>query len=344
METEKYAVKTDATAAAVPHSGAADDAVAPHPGRALSGAYSPRFRWQFLLPPYWPAWLGLLLLRLGVYLPRRLWNAVGALLGALYYRGSRKRRCVARANIALCFPSLDAAARERLVRDHFRAAMQCLCDLGWLWWAPRPRLERFVRLEGAAHIEAASAAGRPVIALTAHSVALEMGLVLSLHRPYVAFIKPLRNGLMDFYFARGRARFGALLITRSSGLRPLLRALEGGRVLYFLPDEDLGVRDSVFAPFFGEPAATLTTLGRLAAHTNAAVLPVYTRRRADGGGYDIVIAAPLADFPSGDPLADATRMNAVLEAGIRAAPSEYLWTFKRFKNRPPGAAAVYDEC
>lgn len=311
---------------------------------APAGVYRPAFRWQFLLPPYWPAWIGLLLLRLGVYAPRRLWNACGWLLGEMYYRASGKRRCVARANIAVCFPALEPAARERLVRRHFHESMQCLCDLGWLWWAPRRRLERFVRLEGLAHVDAAVAAGKPVITLTAHAVALEMGLVLSLHHRYAAFVKPLRHGLMDYYFARGRARFGAISFPRSSGLRPLLRALDRGIGLYFLPDEDLGVRDSVFAPFFGEPAATLTTLGRLAAHTGAVVLPVYTRRRADGSGYDVIVTPPLADFPTGDSVADATRMNAVLETGIRAAPSQYLWTFKRFKNRPAGASPIYDEC
>ena len=312
--------------------------------KTIASVHRPVFRWRYLLPVYWPAWIGLLLLRLGIYLPRRLWTACGWLLGELYYRASRKRRCVAHANIAICFPALDAAAQARLVRAHFHEALQSLCDLGWLWWASRARLERFVRLEGLAHLQAATARGKPVITLTAHATTLEMGMVLSLHHPHVAFIKPLRNGLMDYFFARGRTRFGAVLIPRDSGLRPLLRALDRGIGLYFLPDEDLGVRDSVFAPFFGELAATLTTLARIAAHTDAAVLPVYTRRRSDGSGYDVVVEPPLADFPSGDAVADATRMNAVIEAGIRAAPSQYLWTFKRFKNRPPGAPGVYDAC
>lgn len=313
-------------------------------GVDLAGSHQPAFEWRFLLPMYWPVWLALFALRLGLYAPRRLWNACGWFLGEAYYRASRKRRCVARANIAICFPALDPVARERLVRTHFHEAMQCMCDLGVLWWAPRERVERFVRLQGIAHLDAITARGQAAIILTAHAVALEMGSVLSLHHAYAALVKPLRNRLMNYFFARGRARFGAVLFARNSGLRPLLRALDRGIVLYFLPDEDLGVRDSVFVPFFGEPAATLTSLGRIAAHVQAAVLPVYTRRRADGHGYDVVIEPPLADFPSGDPEHDATRMNAVLEAGVRAAPSQYLWTFKRFKNRPPGAASVYDEC
>lgn len=309
-----------------------------------AGLHCPAFEWRFLLPAYWPVWVALLALRLGMYVPRPAWNACGWLLGEAYYRTSRKRRCVARANIAICFPALDAAARERLVRTHFHEAMQCLCDLGWLWWAPRARLERFVRLQGLAHLDAVSARGQAAITFTGHAVALEMGLVLSLYHAHAALIKPLRNRLLNYFFARGRARFGAVLFARENGLRPLLRALDRGLALYFLPDEDLGLRDSVFVPFFGEPAATLTSLGRIAARAQAAVLPVYTRRRADGRGYDVMIEPPLADFPSGDPVRDAARMNAALEAAIRAAPSQYLWTFKRFKSRPPGGAPLYDRC
>lgn len=313
--------------------------------RALTAeSYRPRFRWQFFTPYYWPVWLALLLLWVGMFMPRRLWNACGWVLGELYYRASQKRRCVARVNIALCFPELDAPVRERLVRTHFREAIQCLCDMGWLWWAPLPRLARFVRFQGLENLTAVVARGQPVIALTAHSVALEMGAFLSHHHGQAAMIKPLRNPLMDYFFARGRGRFAAAMFTRHGGLRPILRALNRGIGFYFLPDEDLGVRDGVFAPFFGVPAATLTSLGRLAAHAHAAVLPVYTRRRADGRGYDVVIEPPLADFPTGDPVRDATRMNAVIETGVRAAPSQYLWTFKRFKNRPPGQASLYDGC
>lgn len=310
----------------------------------LVGSYCPPFRWRFLTPYYWPVWLVLALLRLGIYVPRPLWNGCGWLLGELYYRSSRKRRCVARINVAICFPELDEPARERVVRTHFHQAIQCLCDLGWLWWAPRSRLEAFVHLQGLPHLSAVLARGQAAITLTSHSVALEMGAILSCHHAHVGLIKPLRNALMDYFFAHGRTRFDAVLFPRRTGLRPLLRALDCGIGLYFLPDEDLGVRDGVFAPFFGVPAATLTSLGRLAAHARAAVLPVYTRRRADGRGYDVIIEPPLADFPSGDPVRDATRMNAVIEAGIRAAPSQYLWTFKRFKNRPAGEAAYYDRC
>ncbi|MHB1618305.1 MAG: LpxL/LpxP family acyltransferase, partial [Metallibacterium sp.] len=49
----------------------------------------------------------------------------------------------------------------------------------------------------------------------------------------------------------------------------------------------------------------------------------------------------LRDFPSDDVLADTTRVNAAIEAMVRAAPAQYLWVHKRFKGRPPGLPPVY---
>ena len=39
--------------------------------------------------------------------------------------------------------------------------------------------------------------------------------------------------------------------------------------------------------------------------------------------------------------ADASRLNALFERMIRAAPEQYLWSYKRFKVRPPGEVNLY---
>ena len=43
----------------------------------------------------------------------------------------------------------------------------------------------------------------------------------------------------------------------------------------------------------------------------------------------------------GDEVADATRINRMIETAIRMAPAQYLWMHKRFKTRPPGEKAIY---
>jgi KDO2-lipid IV(A) lauroyltransferase len=111
-------------------------------------------------------------------------------------------------------------------------------------------------------------------------------------------------------------------------------------VILYGADHGAKGKTSVFVPFFGIPAATVTATHHLARLSGAAVIPFFQRRR-EGGGYVFRMEAPLANFPSDDPVADAARVNALMERMVREAPAQYLWSYKRFKARPPGAADVY---
>ena len=140
---------------------------------------------------------------------------------------------------------------------------------------------------------------------------------------------------------RGRQRFGAQLFERKGGMRSLIRAVRNGATLYYLPDQDPGPRRAVFAPFFGVQTASWPVLGRVAGLIDATVIPCVCRLNRTEAGYDIHFEAPLKDFPTGDALTDAARMNAVVEAQIKETPSQYFWVHKRFKTRPAGEEDFY---
>jgi KDO2-lipid IV(A) lauroyltransferase len=126
-----------------------------------------------------------------------------------------------------------------------------------------------------------------------------------------------------------------------SNLKALLRHIRQGLPFYYLPDQDMGERASVFAPFFGVPAATVTALSRIAQSTNAAVIPCITRVLPGGRGYDMCLYPPLKNFPSDDPLADAKRMNEEVEKWVREMPEQYMWSYRRFKTRPNNEPSLY---
>lgn len=269
-------------------------------------------------------------------------RAFGSLLGLLLWLGNAKRRHIAEVNLALCFPQLTARERRRLLRRHYDAAGRAYVDLGFLIWASARRIRRKVRLRGLEHYRAPASAGRRIILLVPHCVGVNFGgAAISPYHPIFSMFKPARHPVANWLLNRARMRFGAQLLARSQGLRPVVRALEAGMAFYYLPDEDFGPRHSVFVPFFGVPAATLTTLGRLARTTDAVVVPCFTRLLPGGKGYEVVFRPALEDFPTGDEKADAARMNRALEEGIRLAPEQYLWTFKIFKTRPSGAPSPY---
>lgn len=304
---------------------------------------------EFFAPRWWPVWCGVGLWRGIARFPLPVITALAAVLGELLYRLHGARRRVALANLAACFPELDVAARRRLARAHFHALITATLAMPIAWFGASERLRRLVRITGGEHIERVFATQRPLILLAPHFVALDLGgMTLAIQyadrfaNGYVTMYRAPKNRLFDYLIRVGRLRFGGRLVERHEGIKPVLRELKQGTPLYYLPDQDPGRRGTVFAPFFGVPTATLTTVSRIAASTNAMVVPFFTRLLPHGRGVEAICHAPLSNFPSGDDLADAVRVNAVIEEGVRMMPAQYFWVHKRFKTRPEGISPIYD--
>ena len=297
---------------------------------------------KWLHPRHWPTWIGLGFLRLAAHLPLPLSWWVGCGFGqALYYLYAPRRRIVLR-NLAACFPELTAPSRTRLAQRHFRALGAASLTLGIGWWASNARQRRLTRYRNREVLDRVLAAQRPVILLAPHFIGLEIGgMRISQDYPVVSMYKRAKNPLFDRYMRLGRERYGVVMVERSAELRPMVRLLRAGRPFYYLPDQDPGRRGSVFAPFFGIPTATVTALGRIAQLADALVIPCFTQQLPRGCGYEVIFKPPLENFPSGDAIKDATRMNAAIEEGVRDMPEQYFWVHKRFKTRPENAPAFY---
>ncbi len=306
----------------------------------LPGAHRVRLTWRLFAPRRWPAWAAVAFLRASLYLPLGARVGIANVLGGLYYRGNAKRRGIAATNIRLCFPQWTAERQERAVREHFRLAALALFHMAVVWWGDERTLDRCLRVTGLEHYEAARAAGHNIVVLHCHCVGLEASLVLSRYFPYVGFAKPLKDPVLDFVMTRGRERFGGRVFAREAGMRPLIRAIKAGFGASYVPDEDLGPKESVYAPFFGVPAATLPTLGRLVRLTDAVVIPCFTRFLPDGG-CELWLEPPLTNFPTNSAIGDATAMNTAIEQAVLKMPEQYLWTMKRFKTRETGHS-LYD--
>jgi KDO2-lipid IV(A) lauroyltransferase len=297
---------------------------------------------RFLLPRYWGVWLGLGLTWLLLILPQRLRVATGARLGDLFYLLSRRARYAAERNIEMCFPELNAWMRRDLLRRHFHAFGAAMMAVSLVWWASASRLLSLVRFRNREHYDRALAEGKKIILLAPHFLGLEVaGLVLGRERLMISMYKEARNDLVDWLMRRSRLRYGGALFERDSHLKGMIRLIRAGYPFYYLPDQNPGEADHVFAPFFGIPTATLTALSRIARLTEAVVIPCFTRLLPKGNGYEIIFYPPFENFPSKDPLADAAQMNAAIEAGVREMPEQYMWTYKRFKQRPPGEPSLY---
>jgi KDO2-lipid IV(A) lauroyltransferase len=153
----------------------------------------------------------------------------------------------------------------------------------------------------------------------------------------------MRRATVDAAMRRGRLRFAqGQIFSRTERALPLVRAIRRGHAFFNLPDMDFGRKESVFVPFFGIPAATLTAPARLAATTDGQVIPVVTRLLPHYRGWEVRFFPPWEAYPGDDIEAATRRMNAFIEDRIRESPAEYFWSHKRFKTRPEGMPSVYD--
>ena len=297
---------------------------------------------KLLRPSLLPAWLGVGFLWLLHGLPLPLQAALGNAVGWLLAMIPGRRRHIAATNLALCFPDAPEAVRRRWLRQTFQASMRAVLEHGVLWWSPEARLRRLVRIDNP---EAALGDGvRPVIWLAPHFVGLDMGGVrLSMDRQIASMYAPAKDPVTDKFMLHGRSRFfSPTLISRSDGIKPVLKALKAPLPFYYLPDQDHGRLNAVFVPFFGVTAATVSALPRLARLTGAQIVPVVTRQLPWGRGYAVRFYPPWENYPGDDLDADVARMNAFIEDRIREIPAQYLWLHRRFKTRPAGEPNLYE--
>ena len=287
-----------------------------------------------LSPRHWPSWLGIGLAAALARLPWGLQRALGRVIGATLRETLSSRRKVAARNLALCFPELDASARERLLREHFESLGIALFEFARAWWGSVAPLRRGLVVEGMEHMEAARAQDRGVIVVSGHFTTLEVcGRLMCEHAPLAGMYRPHAQPAMEWAVRRGRARYATAMFPKQD-VRGTLRHLKRGGLLWYAPDQDPSRGDAVYVPFFGQPAHSLTSTHQLARMSGAAVL-LFQHERRDDGGYTLRLL-PVEDFPSGDATADTARIIAGIEQMARAAPAQYLWIHRRFKRQPDG--------
>ena len=275
------------------------------------------------------------------YLPYPLQLWIGRALGILFYHVGHYRRHITQTNIKLCFPQLDATAQKKLVRDIFIANGIGIVESAMGWWRDARMWKSRTTFIGLEHLEKAKQEGKGVLLIGAHFSTLDLaGRLLSLVTDFSVTYRDNKNPLFDAVMKARRARYTKKVLHRND-LRGIVRSLKNGEVVWYAPDQDYGKKNYVFAPFFGVQAATITGTSRLAKINNSAVLFVAHHRNTDGSGYTLEFTKPIEDFPSGNDVADATRINNIIEHYIRKQPDQYLWLHRRFKTRPPGEARPY---
>ena len=296
------------------------------------------FQWQFLMPKFWLNWLGLLLMRLSIYMPVKAQLLLGRILAWIILPMMSSRKKIAERNIELCFPELSLQQRQHLVKENFQTMGMMLIETALSWWASDAHLQKRVHYENLEYIDAALEKGKGVILLTGHFTSMELGgRLIMLKRPCYVMFKKLKNKFFNTVMMNARILHSEGIVLRDDP-RAMVRALRKNKIVWYAPDQDFGRKASVFTTFFGVTAATIPATGRIVKMSGATVLPFVPRREKDGS-YTISIGEALTNFPVEDDTVDAQRINDILEQEIRKSPAQYLWIHRRFKTQPESRKA-----
>jgi len=270
-------------------------------------------------------------------LPRGFALRAGAALGQLARSPLGLRRAVADQNLAVAFPDLSQAARDDVCRRMFahwgRMAIESLrvAMTGGEEVLPLVRADAELAV-----VRDLMARGRGLLLLGGHFGSWEVAAAYLAKQgiPVTAVWKPQSNPWVARYLDGLRRRIGVDAIPMPEARAAVRAALLAGKLVALIADQ-APLRSDTSVPFFGRPTSTYEGPGHFAAQTGCPVIVGGMLSDASGGYrafLDVLDEAPRGD--AGDLVPRIARLfRARLEAYVRQAPEQYLWTHRLWKER-----------
>ena len=277
-------------------------------------------------------------------------HVLGGWLGWMAYGLSAPYRRRLNDNAALA--GLALADRRSAVAQTGRM----VAELPWLWLRPANQpLGPMVQWQGDGLIQAALDAGQGLVLLTPHLGCFEVCAQAIAERfgqqtRLTAMYRPARQPWLRTLEETARSRPGlATAPAALAGVRQMMRALRRGEAVGLLPDQVPPDGMGVWAPFFGQPAYTMTLATRLVQQTGAALLLIWAERLPGGRGFVLRVSQPENPMPTTAAddgalqLACATALNREMQRLIGQCPGQYLWGYHRYKQPRRVHAVTGDE-
>lgn len=290
-------------------------------------------------PYFLGAWIGILFFKfLVIVLPYQVQMFIGRCLGRALGAISPSRKYILKCNLKLAFPMMSDEERRIMAHKVMENTGMAIFETGMAWfWSDRRLLKRcYIDEEELRKARELAKTGKPILALTAHFLTLEITarLYATFITPGVGIYRPSEHPVWEYTQVKGRLRKNIALIDHKDP-KSMIKSLMRGIPVWYPPDQDYGRKASVFVPFFGvDKAATVVGTHNLAKVKGTRVQPIWTIR--ENGRYRLYVGAPLENFPTDDVVADTRRCNEIIEDMIRMAPEQYLWLHRRYKTVPEG--------
>ena len=283
-------------------------------------------------------------LRLFALLPWRTVQRVGTAIGWLMWKLPTRSRDVVRINLAKCFPDMPAAEREHVVgrslMDIGKTLTESAC--AWIWPAQRS-LDLVREVEGLEVLTQALASGKGVVGITSHLGNWEVlnHFYCNQCKPII-FYRPPKLKAVDELLQKQRVQLGnRVAASTKEGILSVIKEVRKGGQVGIPADPEPAESAGMFVPFLGTLALTSKFVPNMLAGGKAVGVFLHALRLPDGSGYKVILEAAPEAMYSTDTHTSVAAMSAVVEKYVRAYPSQYMWSMKRFKKRPAGEAKWY---
>ncbi len=279
-------------------------------------------------------------MRIGVFIPFKAQVIIGKNIGRILFLFMSRFRSIAYSNISHCFPDKKQNQVNLLVKRHFEAIGVSFFETANAYYGSDKKIRKLLTITNENFFQDALKDEGGIILLCSHFMPLMLGSrALLINHTIANIYRPQNNKLFDRIMVKGYKKNGAVMI-KSTDTRSIIKAINNSLPIWYAPDQDLGKNNSVFAPFFGIQTATASATARLAKNNNTRVIPYSFIRTKQG--YTMSFEKPIANYPSDNPIQDATIVNQILEKQIIKSPEQYLWIHRRFKTRPNDEKNFYE--
>jgi Kdo2-lipid IVA lauroyltransferase/acyltransferase len=254
-----------------------------------------------------------------------------------------KLRRAAGQNLAMALPHLSEAQKRGIIDGVFASIARVVVAFAKFPRIRQGNIARWIRCEGAEHVDAALRQGRGILFATAHLGNWELSAFAHalLAAPMNVIVRPLDNPLIDAMVERRRGLSGNRIVAKQDFARTILKALAANEAVGILIDQNASLETGVFVDFFGVPACAGAGFAKLAARSGAPVIPGFALWSDAERRYVLRYYPPVP--VTGDLLRDTQTLHTRLEEVIRQYPDQWLWLHRRWKTRPPGEISLYEE-
>ena len=274
-------------------------------------------------------------------LPRKLRRNIFIGIGTLAYKLSGRYKKVIVQNLRFIYgDNVKESFVEEISRYSFKLLLMNFLHTMETRHYSIEKLKQNITFENLEVVTKAQNASRPIVFITSHYGAWELGgsMVSALIEPLMIVYKKMNNPYFQNYLLNSRAQSRIKYIEKHGATKGLLKQLRSGGAIALLIDTNIREEDGFKVDFLGHKTTQLKSTAYFARKFDAAIIPV-TMRTDDEENYTLMIFDEIKVQKTDDveqDIQNATQLQADwLTSLITKEPKFWFWLHRRWKNDHP---------